>query len=150
MSLRLVQLSVCHLLQRNVRSFSAPAQSIKLYAKSCKNSVPGYFFFGVVRTREFTHRTAETNINRDRQQEVVRVNANHVQFARDDLGSSVLSSPHQTRPGLGDSTVPSFSRRTFIHFRTRLHVCFFDQPCVRLHSIDHRYATLTDCSCLLP
>jgi hypothetical protein len=27
---------------------------------------------------------------------VVPVNANHVQFTRDDLGSSVLSSPHQT------------------------------------------------------
>jgi hypothetical protein len=48
-SLRLVQLSVCHLLQRNVRSFSTPARSIKLYAKSCRNSVSGYFFFGVVR-----------------------------------------------------------------------------------------------------
>jgi hypothetical protein len=53
-------------------------------------------------------------------QEVVRVNANHVQFAKDDLGSSVLSSPHQTQPGLGDSTVPSFSRGTFVHFQTRL------------------------------
>ncbi len=81
---------------------------------------------------------------------VVRVNANHVQFARDDLGSLVLSSPHQTQPGLRDSTVPSFSRGTFVHFQTRLHVCFFDQPCVRLHSIDHRCATRTDCSCLLP
>jgi hypothetical protein len=81
---------------------------------------------------------------------VVRVNANHVQFARDDLGSLVLSSPHQTQLGLRDSTVPSFSRGTFVHFQTRLHVCFFDQPCVRLHSIDHRCATRTDCSCLLP
>jgi hypothetical protein len=31
--------------------------------------VLGYFFFGVVRAREFTHRTAETNINGDQQQE---------------------------------------------------------------------------------
>ncbi len=72
--------------------------------KECRNSVLGYFFFEVVRAREFTHRTAKTNINRDQQQEVVRVNANHVQFVRDDLGSSVLSSPHQTQPSLRDST----------------------------------------------
>jgi hypothetical protein len=26
-------------------------------------------------------------------------------------------------------------------FQTRLHVCFFDQPCIQLHSIDHRCAT---------
>ncbi len=31
-----------------------------------------------MRAQEFTHRTAETNINGDRQQEVVRVNASHV------------------------------------------------------------------------
>ncbi len=49
----------------------------------------GYFFFGVMRAQEFTHRTAQTNINGDKQREVVRVNASHIQFARNDLGSSV-------------------------------------------------------------
>jgi hypothetical protein len=52
-------------------------------------SVLGYLFFGVMRAEEFTHRTVETNINGDKQQEVVRVNASHIQFARNDLGSSV-------------------------------------------------------------
>jgi hypothetical protein len=67
--------------------------------------------------QEFTHRTAETNINEDKQQEVVRVNASHIQFARNDLGSSVWSSLHQTQPGLRDSTILSFSHATFIHSR---------------------------------
>jgi len=52
-------------------------------------SVLGYFFFGVMQAQEFTHQTAETNINGDKQQEVVRVDASHIQFARNDLGSSV-------------------------------------------------------------
>jgi hypothetical protein len=67
--------------------------------------------------QEFTHRTAETNINGDKQREVVRVNASHIQFARNDLGSSVWSSFHQTQPSFTDSTGLSFSHATFIHFR---------------------------------
>jgi hypothetical protein len=68
-----------------------------------------------MRAQEFTHRTAETNINGDKQWEVVRVNASHIQFARNDLGSSVWSSLHQTQPGFTDSTVLSFLHATFIH-----------------------------------
>jgi hypothetical protein len=34
-------------------------------------SVVGYFFFGVMRAQEFTHWTAQININGDKQQEVV-------------------------------------------------------------------------------
>jgi hypothetical protein len=52
-------------------------------------SVLGYFFLGVMQAQEFTHRNAETNINGDEQQDVVRVNANHIQFTRNDLGSLV-------------------------------------------------------------
>jgi hypothetical protein len=33
-------------------------------------SVLGYFFLRVMRAQEFTHRTAETNINEDEQQKV--------------------------------------------------------------------------------
>jgi hypothetical protein len=44
-------------------------------------SVMGYFFLGVMRAQEFSHRIAQTNINGDKQREVVRVNASHIQFA---------------------------------------------------------------------
>jgi len=70
-----------------------------------------------MRAQEFTHRTAETNINGDKQREVVRINASHIQFARNDLGSSIWSSLHQTQPGFTDSIVLSFSHATFIHSR---------------------------------
>ncbi len=84
-------------------------RSIKLWVKSPRNScmisVVGYFFFGVMRAQEFTHRTAQTNINGDKQREVVRINASHIQFARNDLGSSVWSSLHQTQPSFTDYTL---------------------------------------------
>ncbi len=80
-------------------------------------SVLGYFFLGVMGAQGVTHRTAGTNINGDKQREVVRVNASHIQFVRNDLGSSVWSSLHQTQPSFTDSTVLSFSHTTFIHSR---------------------------------
>ncbi len=83
---------------------------------SCMISVVGYFFLGVMQAQEFTHRTAQTNINGDKQGEVVRVNASHIQFARNDLGSLVWSSLHQTQPSFTDYTIFKFLARNLHSF----------------------------------
>jgi hypothetical protein len=79
-------------------------------------SVVGYFFLGVMRAQEFTHQTAQTNINGDKQREVVRVNASHIQFARNDSGSSIWSSLHQTQPSFTDYIVFKFLARNLHSF----------------------------------